>query len=134
MEPSALLVRILTSTELEREGARPALRDYYIVSVRRGAGVSARFALDAETGDFLEAEGVRKPGDVLAPYADPSDIARRMATSSTDELPSPEFVWWPCRQSTSRFLPFWRYQVQGRTVYVRADGVRFDELTVTGRG
>jgi hypothetical protein len=49
-------------------------------------------------------------------------------------LASPVVVWRPCRESTSRFLPFWRYQIDGRPVYVRADGIAFDELTTTGRG
>jgi hypothetical protein len=107
--------------------ARPKLPNYYIVSVEREGGISARFAHHAETGDLLEAEGVRRAGARLPPYIDPP----RMAESPTG---SPEAVWMPCRESTTRFLPFWRLQIEGRTIYVRADGVTFDELTTTGRG
>jgi hypothetical protein len=103
----------------------PALPDYFIISIQRGNGISARFAHHAETGEFLEAEAVQKGDAVLPEYVNPPA-----------PLPgsTPELVWRPCTQSTTRFLPFWRLQAGGKPVYLRADGVRFEDLTVNNRG
>ena len=112
--------------------------DYYVVSILRGGAISARFAHHAETGNLLEAEGVKKAGTELRPYVDPVPIVQsQMAKWSTDAgatAPKPVAVWKPCRESTSRFAPFWRFQFDNQTLYVRADGKVFSELTVTGRG
>jgi hypothetical protein len=114
------------------EGVERRLPDYFIVTIRKEAGISSRFAHDADSGDLLEAEGVRKAGAVLPPYVDPDEVLRPEMPEAT--LPSPVVVWRPCRESTSRFLPFWRYQIDGQSLYVRADGMTFAELTTTGRG
>jgi hypothetical protein len=136
-----LFVTSIAPPPQSRIPSRPALPDYYIVSLQRGAGTSARFAHRADTGDFLEAEGVRKPGAFLAPYIDPEQVVRShgpsLATPTPGGAPAPvsrALVWRPCRQSTSPFLPFWRVAVEGRTLYVRADGIMFEELTTAGRG
>jgi hypothetical protein len=135
---SALFVRSLAPAVEARAGVAARLPDYYIVSVLRESGVSARFAHDAHTGELLEAEGVRKAGAVLKPYVDAAAIVRSRwppaAPGLPDPLPPAEVVWQPCRQSTSRFAPFWRFHIEGQTVYVRADGELFTELTTTGRG
>ncbi|HEY7500216.1 MAG TPA: hypothetical protein VH740_16965 [Vicinamibacterales bacterium] len=122
-------------------GSKKRLRlpDYYIVSLVHGDAIKARFAHHAETGDLLEAEGARRTGAALRPYVDPNPIARSellgAAPSAADSAQlAGQAVWRPCRESTSRFAPFWRFQFKGRTLYVRADGKTFSELTVTGRG
>ncbi len=123
-----LFVRILTV------GVSPApqLSDYYIVTIRRRGGVTARFAHIANTGEFLEAEAVRTPAALLPAYADHIEgLGSRLADR---DRPTVEVVWYPCVQSTSRFLPFWTFSVNGRPVYVRADGVIFDQLTFTIKG
>ena len=114
-----------------RKGRR--LPDYFIVSVQRGKGLSARFAHDAETGAFLEAEAVRTADGVLPEYVDPTQpLPLEGATSAT--IATHETVWQPCAESASRFLPFFRFLVQGQPVYLRADGVLFETLTVNLRG
>lgn len=137
---SPLFVASIDSLE-SRTGKRTGVSDYFIVSIRRGSEISARFAHDAETGDFLEAEGVRRPGAMLTAYVDAAEVVRSRlhlppvtAVQPPADLATPDVVWRPCRQSTSRFLPFWRFRIESRTIYVRADGVMFDELTTTGRG
>jgi hypothetical protein len=108
------------------------LPDYFIVSIHRDPGISARFAHDAETGELLEAEGVRKAGAVFKPYVDPLEVMRSHTTGAPRV--TPDAVWRPCNESTGRFLPFWRLQIQSRTVYLRADGAVFYELTTNSRG
>ena len=134
---SPLLVRSLAPEVEARPGMPPRLRDYYIVSILRGNGLSARFAQEADTADLLEAEGVSKAGAVLKPYVDALPVVRSrwpLPPGVPDPLTAADVVWKPCRQSTSRFLPFWRFQIEGQAVYVRADGVLYTELTTTGRG
>jgi hypothetical protein len=138
LDASPLLVRSIAPAVEARARIPVRLPDYYIVSILRENGISARFAHDAETGDLLEAEGVRKAGAVLKPYVDPLLIVRSQwpsaAPGAPDAVTSADAVWRPCRQSTSRFAPFWRFHIEGQTVYVRADGVLYTELTTTGRG
>jgi hypothetical protein len=112
------------------------LADYVITSIlREGGGLSARFAQDAETGALLEAEAVRKTGEVLRAYVDTEPIARKhLPEPAPLPVPAATVVWKPCRESTSRFVPFWRYLIAGRTIFIRADGAVFTELTTTGRG
>lgn len=137
-----LLVRIISPGDRE-DGAgagTPAhLPDYYLVSItRENGGVSARFAYDAETSNLLEAEGVKQTGAVLKPYVDAWPIIRsRLPPPSPgvpDTAPPLDVVWTPCRESTSRFAPFYRYYVHGRPIYVRVDGVIYEALTTRGRG
>lgn len=126
LEP--LFVRVLTSAVR----TVPPLSNYYIVTIRRRGGVTARFAHTADTGEFLEAEAVRTPAALLPAYADHIEgLGKRLADPGR---PTVEVVWSPCVQSTSRFLPFWTFSVNGRPVYVRADGVIFDQLTFTIKG
>ena len=126
---SPLLVTSIAPTP--RIGRR--LQDYFIVSVERGKGLSARFAHDAETGAFLEAEAARTADGVLPEYVDPAQsLPIEGATPSA--IGTYEAVWQPCLQSTSRFLPFFRFHVNGQPVYLRADGVLFETLTVNHRG
>lgn len=133
-------VPLLVTSIAPEERSRPRMGDYFIVSIRRPGGTSARFAHDAETGAFLEAEGVRVAGVHLSDYVDPEEaLLQRIRSDGSpglagERLPSPEVVWRPCRESTSRFLPFWRFHIQGRTTYVRADGAIFEALSTTGRG
>lgn len=133
ISPTPLLVTSIAPRAGTEGHKRPNLRDYYIVSITRPNGISARFALDAETGNFLEAQGVRRPGAFLRTFVDAEEVVRsRMPVPPG--LPKAELVWQPCRESTSRFLPFWRFRIEGRILYVRADGLVFEELTTTGRG
>ena len=117
---------------------RRRLDDYFIASVHRADGTSARFAHDASTGTFLEAEGVRTPGARLSEYVDAQQAFESLISlgpsATPSDVASAELVWRPCRESTSRFLPFWRFDIGGRVALVRADGARFDALTTTGRG
>ena len=137
LAPSPLLVHSIAAT-VEPRAALPArLPDYYIVSIARESGTTGRFAHDAETGDLLEAEGVRKAGAYLTSYVDAPAIVRSRWPPPPGAAKIPltaDVVWKPCRESTSRFAPFWRFNVEGQTVYVRADGVLFTELTTSGRG
>ena len=112
----------------------PRLPDYFIISIQRGNGISARFAHHAETGDFLEAEAVQKADAVLPEYVDPREPLPLDPPATSPITSAPELVWRPCIESTTRFLPFWRFQTGGQPVYVRADGVRFENLTVNNRG
>jgi hypothetical protein len=132
--PSPLLVRSIAPAVEARAGVPARLPDYYIVFVVRGSGTSARFAYDAESADLLEAEGVRKAGDVFKPYVDTWPIVRERVAVTDGAALSAEVVWMPCRESTSRFAPFWRYYIQDQPVYVRADGVLYSQLTTAGRG
>ena len=127
--PRPLLVTSIAPTP--RSGRR--LPDYFIVSVQRGKGVSARFAHDAETGAFLEAEAVRTADGVLPEYVDPTQPLP-IKGATTPAIATHETVWQPCAESASRFLPFFRFLVQGQPVYLRADGVLFETLTVNLRG
>jgi hypothetical protein len=108
----------------------PALPDYAIAAIRRPAGISARLAFNSETGDFLEAEGVHKAGTHLPPYVAPE----RARAAFPQPLAAPEIVWRPCRESSSRFAPFWRYTVDGTYRYVRSDGQIYNNLTTHTRG
>ena len=123
--------RLVTSiAPASRKGGK--LPDYFIVEIQRGNGVSARFAHHAETGEFLEAESVGTREGVLPEYVDPmTALASEMPAASNV---APQLVWRPCLQSATRFLPFWRLQIGERPLYLRADGVRFDDLTVNQRG
>jgi hypothetical protein len=128
VDPAPLSVRIHTVAGR----TAPQLYDYYIVTVRRRGGVTARFAHRADTGDFLEAEAVRTAAVLLPAYADHIDgLVSRLADGNP---PTADVVWYPCVQSDSRFLPFWMFPINGRQVYVRADGVIFDRLTFTMKG
>ena len=128
VDPAPLSVRILTI----QGRTAPQLYDYYIVTVRRRGGVTARFAHRADTGDFLEAEAARSAAVLLPAYADHIDgLVSRLADGNP---PTADVVWYPCVQSNSRFLPFWMFPIKGRPVYVRADGVIFDQLTFTMKG
>lgn len=135
---SPLLVRSIAPAVEARARMPPRLPDYYIVTILRDDGISARFAHDAATSDLLEAEGARRAGAVLKPYVDPVPIVQSRwpaaAAGGSEALAAAVAVWTPCRQSTSRFAPFWRFSVSGETVYVRADGVVYTELSTTGRG
>jgi hypothetical protein len=106
------------------------LTDYAIVATTDGAGITARFALDSNTGVFLEGQGVRSQGGHLTPWVDPHAIAGTWGVP----VSTPEIVWQPCRESASRFKPFWRYQVGGSQKYVRSDGYVFDTLTTDTQG
>jgi len=128
VDPAPLAVRIL-----QVEGrTTPQLYDYYIVTVRRRGGVTARFAHRADTGEFLEAEAVRTATVLLPPYAD--HIEGLISRLADRDRPTADVVWYPCIQSNSRFLPFWMFPINGRPVYVRADGVIFDQLTFSMKG
>jgi hypothetical protein len=115
---------------------------YYIVRVAHQRGTTARLALSESTGHLLEAEGIAKPGEVLWPYCDPMAVmaARHRATDSPSAMRTaligrhPTLVWRPCRESTSRLLPFWLLTVRDSLVYVRVDGQVFTRLTTSGRG
>ena len=123
----------IAPAQATRRGSLPRPSDFFIVTIHRDrGGISARLAQDAETGALLEAEGVRKAGAVLPPYVDPQQVVHSRLDATVTV--KPDAVWRPCRQSTSRFLPFWRFVIDGRPVYVRTDGVVFEELTTTGRG
>jgi hypothetical protein len=115
-------------------GKGQRLPDYFIVEIQRGHGVSARFAHHAETGAFLEAEAVQTPGAVLREYVDPKEPLPSKIPATSQITPAPEMVWQPCIESTTRFLPFWRFRVGGQLLYLRADGVLFENLTVNHRG
>lgn len=130
VDPTPLLVTSIADPVTRDGTTRRAFPDYGIVSIRREAAVTARFALHAETGRVLEAEGVRHPGTALKPYVDAPALGRSLFPGAA----SMEVVWRPCRESTTRFLPFWRFLVQGHWRYLRADGKVYDELTTTGRG
>lgn len=124
IRPKPLFVKTLRP---EHPAARSlVLPDFAIVTVARAAGVTARFALHADNGQFLEAEGVTKAGALLPDYADVAAIA---AAHSPGASGNGEWVWQPCQESTSRFLPFWRFPVGSHFVHVRADGKIFDSLT-----
>jgi hypothetical protein len=135
-----LLVTSIAPPVVQHRNDKPLrMPDYYVVSLLRGSAISARFAHHAETGNLLEAEGVKKAGTELRPYVDPlaivqSEIAKWSKDAGGGAAPKPVAVWRPCRESTSRFVPFWRFQFENQTLYVRADGKVFGELTVTGRG
>jgi hypothetical protein len=128
VDPAPLPVRTLTV----QGRTAPQLYDYYIIAVRRRGGVTARFAHRADTGDFLEAEAARTHAVFLPAYADHIEgLVSRLTVG--DQRPA-DVVWYPCVQSNSRFLPFWMFPINGRPVYVRADGVIFDQLTFTMKG
>jgi hypothetical protein len=128
VDPAPLSVRILT---LPGRTA-PKLSDYYIVTIRRRGGVTARFAHRADTGDFVEAEAARTKSVLLPAFADHIEgLVSRLADAGRRTA---DVVWYPCVQSNSRFLPFWTFPINGRPVYVRADGVIFDQLTFTIKG
>jgi hypothetical protein len=133
-----LLVRSIAPIVEPRAGMPARPPDYYIVSVTRENGVSARFAYDAETSDLLEAEGVKLPGGFLKPYVDPWPIIRSRfpppSPGAPEVPPATDAVWMPCRQSTNPFAPFYRYHVEGKPLYVRVDGAVYEALTITGRG
>ncbi len=139
LDSTPLLVTSLAPVDTGRT-TRPRLPDYFIVSVLREGSISARFAHHAETGALLEAEGVRKPGARLRPYVDPLPIFEsHMPAASADSsgpaaIPAPSAVWTPCRESTTRFAPFWWFQLEGRSWYVRVDGETFTKLSFSGRG
>ena len=123
--------RLVTSVAPpSRKSAR--LPDYFIVEIQRGTGISARFAHHAETGEFLEAEAVQKPDAVLPEYVDPKkELPAQIPATATI---APAMIWQPCIQSATRFLPFWRVHVDQQVLYLRADGVLFETLTVNHRG
>jgi len=104
--------------------------NYAIASIRDATGITARFAFDSTTGEFLEGEGVSIGGGHLAPY-----VAESAALHAfPPPLATPDIVWKPCRQSVTRFRPFWRFTVGGAVRYVRSDGEVFDWLTTDIRG
>jgi hypothetical protein len=128
LEPDTLFVSTLT-------GPWPSSRelfDYFIVSVRRGGGISARLVHHAETGEFLEAEAVRTVEGFLPSFANPITALGTRLTHSDHATHA--VMWRPCDQSSSRFLPFWIFEIERKPVYVRADGVLFDQLTFSFRG
>ena len=108
----------------------PTLPNYAIATIRRPDGISARFAFNSENGQFLEAEGIQKQGTPLPGYV--ATDAAQAAFSAP--LPTPEIVWRPCRESSTRFAPFWRYMIGGAYRYVRADGRIYDYLNTKTRG
>jgi len=116
---------------------------YFIVTAKRnGREPTARFALDGATGHLLEAAAIAKPRGALSTFCDPMAVIASRHRST--EAPAatrieligrhPTLVWKPCRQSTSRLLPFWQLTVRDSLVYVRVDGQIFGRLVTTGRG
>lgn len=119
---------------------------YYYLSPAMLKGEVHGFAqIDARFGDLQSVfvlEGTSRPYDL-----DREGIAKRLLDKPL-ELPeeqgqfrlrpdtfclSPTLVWRPCRESFSPHLPFWQITAGGQTVYVRADGEVFTQLT-SGRG
>lgn len=104
--------------------------NYAIAEVRQAHGITARFALNSETGEFLEAEAIKKAGTQLSRF-----IAEATAASLLPgPLPKPTIVWRPCRESSNLFLPFWSYVYPTGTKYVRGDGKVYDALTTAVAG
>lgn len=115
---------------------------YYIVSFESKSKETARAIVDAASGEFDEASGIEEPGSVLPPLLPPDRAlamldntylgagryrGRPIRAGVVGQHPLP--VWQPCRESSSAFLPFYQFSVGAQFVYVRLDGLRFDELT-----
>lgn len=133
-------------------GASPTLvqhldRDdqfYYLVTVTKKQGITARLAISGDATELLEVEGIQEEGTALPAYVDPiavlDDAARqRSAPNSAVFRPMmigrhPVLVWKPCQQSTTRFLPFWLVTIRDRLLYIRVDGTVFTQLTTSGHG
>jgi len=127
LDPTVIFVTFLYDTAA---APVPPLPDYAVTTIRQNSGISARFAFNSENGVFLEAEGIQKSGTLLPPY-----VATRAAQAKwPGPLPTPDIVWRPCRESSTRFAPFWRYLIGGASHYVRADGQIYDQLTTNIRG
>ena len=129
VQPTPLFVKNLPEPGVATMRRRP-LPDYAIVPVARGVAIKARFALHADTGRFLEAEGVKHASDDLPAYKN----VQQMVIAAGGSVADAEWVWAPCRQSTTRFLPFFRFQVNGVYRYIRADGPIYDVLDTSGQG
>jgi hypothetical protein len=114
----------------------------YVVTYHTGLRATARILIDARTGRFSQAAGANQERGALAPFVDPEDAIERLR-SRGPELRRigtrllrretigrhPVLVWKPCRESTSPSMPFYQFSVGDRFVYLRADGVWFDQLT-----
>ena len=117
---------------------------YYVVTVTKKQGITARLAISGDATELLEVEGIQEAGAALPAYVDPiavldSAAHRRPAPGSSVFRPAmigrhPVLVWKPCQQSTTRFLPFWLLTVRDRLLYMRVDGTVFTKLTTTGHG
>ncbi len=117
---------------------------YYVVTVTKKQGITARLAISGDATELLEIEGIQEDGTALPPYVDPIAILdaaarRRSAPNSAIFRPAligrhPVLVWKSCQQSTTRFLPFWLVTIRDRLLYIRVDGTVFTKLTTTGHG
>jgi len=117
-------------------------RYYYIVTFQSGGRETARVIVDARDGRAGEVSAIAMTGEELSRYITAEEGRNRLVAVSTDRSPAlryqirkdtmgehPVPVWKPCGQSSSPFLPFWQYSVGDSFVYLRLDGLRFDELT-----
>jgi hypothetical protein len=115
---------------------------YYIVSFEAGSRETARVVIDAKTRELTEASGIDKPGAALAPFSSPAAAVERLVGRPIEQgrwkgrpiRPGtfgqhPILVWKPCRESASPFMPFYQFSSGDQLVYLRVDGLRFDELT-----
>jgi hypothetical protein len=117
---------------------------YYLVTITKKQGITARLAISGDGTELLEVEGIQEDGTALPPYVDPIAILdaaarRRSAPNSAIFRPAligrhPVLVWKSCQQSTTRFLPFWLVTIRDRLLYIRVDGTVFTKLTTTGHG
>lgn len=110
---------------------------YYVFEAVHGAAITGRLAIEAASGRLLGAEAVSTADHPMPPYVDP--IAALKAADIGAPPPSGPvgrqtwtWGWRPCRESTSRFLPFAVFTTPVR--FVRADGRVFTRLTTAGHG
>lgn len=118
-------------------------RYYYIVGFGDGTRETARMALDAFDGRFLELNGIQKPDERLMAYLTAEAMLERVNRDAEKHDAKslrfqvrpesvgqhPVLVWLACAQSSSPFLPFYQYSVGDSFLYYRVDGKRFERLT-----
>jgi hypothetical protein len=116
---------------------------YYIVNFTRGGRDTARVALDAKTGELLEASIIDTDHDSLPPFIAPTEMLERVLADADRYAAAlrfrgrrnmigqhPVLVWRACMESSSPFLPFYQFSIGDSFVYYRVDGLRCYQLTV----
>ena len=119
---------------------------YYLSPAMLDGAVFGFGQVDAVYGDLQSVYILEEP---TRPYDLDRETIAKSVLDRTFDLPekqgqfrlrpdtfsvSPTLVWQPCRESYSPHLPFWQITAGGQSVFVRADGQVYSQLTVTGAG
>ena len=106
-------------------------RGYYLVTWGDEQGIRLIAEVDANTVELTSAVAAAQSQLMI----DMTEARRLVLEKSSQEvLGEPQIVWHPCRESSSPYLPFYRFTTAEGMVFVRGDGALYTSLTPFGKG